>query len=147
MAQLEPGNSPPEITNSAAVHYYLKTDQPGPVTLQIQEAAGNLVHTAQVPGSAGLHRYFWNLRFGAATPEGRGEGGGRRGGGGGRGGGGRGGGGGAAAGGDPEAAPQGGGRGGPPPASSGTYIVRLIVGGRTYSSVLTLRDDPLWNER
>jgi photosystem II stability/assembly factor-like uncharacterized protein len=149
MAQVEPGNSPPEITNSASVHYYLKTDQPGPVTLQIQEAAGSQVHTAQVPGSAGLHRYFWNLRFGAATPEGRGEGGGRRGGGGGRGGGGRGGagGGGGGAGADPEAAPQGGGRGGPPPASSGTYIVRLIVGGRTYSSVLTLREDPMWNER
>jgi hypothetical protein len=122
------------------VHYYLKTDQPGPVTLQIQEAAGNQVHTAQVPGTAGLHRYFWNLRFGAATPEGRGGGGGgRRGGGGGRGGG--------AAGADPEAAPQGGGRGGPPPAASGTYVVRLTVGGRTYSSVLTLREDPMWTER
>jgi photosystem II stability/assembly factor-like uncharacterized protein len=143
MAQPEPGNSPPEISNTAAVHYYLKSDQPGTVTLQIQDVTGTQVHTAQVPGTAGVHRYFWNLRFGAAAAEeGRGAGAaGRRGGGGGRGGGGRGG----AA--DPEAAPQGGGRGGPPAAGSGTYIVRLTVDGRTHSSVLTLREDPAANQR
>ncbi|HYN06370.1 MAG TPA: hypothetical protein VES67_03175 [Vicinamibacterales bacterium] len=136
MAQPEPGNSPPEISNTAAVHYHLKTDQPGTVTLQIQDATGSQVHTAQVPGTAGMHRYFWNLRFGAATAEGRG-GGGRRGGGGG--GGGR-----AGAGADPEAAaaPQGGGRGGAPAAGAGSYVVQLTVGGRTYTSVLRLRDDP-----
>jgi photosystem II stability/assembly factor-like uncharacterized protein len=143
MTQLEPGNSPPEITNSAAVHYYLRTDQPGSVTLQIQDVNSTQIHTAQVPGTAGVHRYFWNLRFGAATAEGRGGGGGRRGGGGGRGGAG----GGAAAGAGPEAAPQGGGRGGPPAAAAGTYVVRLTVDARTYSSVLTLRDDPSWTER
>jgi photosystem II stability/assembly factor-like uncharacterized protein len=136
MAQPEPGNSPPEIANTAMVHYYLKTDQPGPVTLQIQDATGTQVHTAQVPGTAGVHRYFWNLRFGAAAAEGRG-GGGRRGGGGG-GGGGRA----TGAGADPEAAPAQAGRGGPPGAGAGTYVVRLTVGGRTYSSVLRLRDDP-----
>jgi photosystem II stability/assembly factor-like uncharacterized protein len=142
MAQPEPGNSPPEITNSAAVHYYLKADQPGTVTLQIQDTTGSQVHTAQVPGTAGVHRYFWNLRFGAAAQEGRGAGaGGRRGGGGGRGGAG------GAAAADPDAPPQPGGRGGPPTAGSGTYIVRLTVGGRTYSSVLTLRDDPGMKDR
>ncbi len=140
MAQPEPGNSPPEITNTAAVHYYIKTDQAGPVTLQIQDATGTQVHTAQVPGTAGVHRYFWNLRFGAAAAaaEGRGGGGGRRGGGGG-GGGGRA----AAAGADPEAAPAPqGGRGGPPAAGAGTYVVRLTAGGRTHTSTLRLRDDP-----
>ena len=143
IAQRPPANSPSELTNTAAVHYYVKADQPGTVTLQIQDVTGNQVHTAQVPGTAGVHRYFWNLRFGAAAQEGRGAGaGGRRGGGAGRGGGG-----GGAAAADPEAAPQGGGRGGPPAAGSGTYIVRLTVGGRTYSSVLTLRDDPALNER
>ncbi len=142
IAQPAPGNSPPEITNSAAVHYYLKADQPGTVTLQIQDVTGSQVHTAQLPGTAGVHRYFWNLRFGAAAQEGRGAGaGGRRGGGGGRGGAA------GAAAADPDAPPQPGGRGGPPTAGSGTYIVRLTVGGRTYSSVLTLRDDPGMKDR
>jgi photosystem II stability/assembly factor-like uncharacterized protein len=113
MAQPEPGNSPPQIANSAAVHYYLGTDQPGPVTLEIQEAFGAQVHTAQVPGTAGIHRYFWNLRFGAAAPEGRG-------------GGGRG----------------GGGRGGGPAGGPGSYLVRLTVGGVAHTSMLTVRDDP-----
>ncbi len=137
MAQPDPGNSPPEITNSAAVHYYLSADQPGPVTLEIQEAFGRQVHTAQVPGTAGIHRYYWNMRFGASTPEG---GGGRRG---------RA----AAAAADPDAPPQpagraggrggrGGGRGGGPAAGPGTYIVRLTVGGATHTSVLTVREDP-----
>ncbi len=120
MAQPEPGNSPPEIANSAAVHYYLGADQGGPVTLEIQEAFGSEVHTAQVPGTAGIHRYYWNLRFGADAAEGRG--GGRAGGrGGGRG---------------------GGGRGGGPAAGPGTYIVRLTVGSATHTSMLTVREDP-----
>jgi hypothetical protein len=113
MAQPEPGNSPPQIANSAAVHYYLGTDQPGPVTLEIQEAFGAQVHTAQVPGTAGIHRYFWNLRFGAAAPEGRGGGGG-----------------------------GGGGRGGGPAGGPGSYLVRLTVGGVAHTSMLTVRDDP-----
>jgi len=141
MAQPEPGNSPPEITNSAALHYYIKEDQPGPVTLEIQQAHGTEVHRAQVPATAGIHRYYWNLRFGDAATEGRrGGGGGRRGGG-------------AAAGTDPDAPPsggqaagrgagRGGGRGGGPAAGAGAYLVRLIVGDTTYSSVLTLRNDP-----
>jgi hypothetical protein len=126
MAQPEPGNSPPQIANSAAVHYYLRTDQTGPVTLEIQEAFGDEVHTATVPGTAGIHRYYWNLRFGAAEEEG-GRGGGRAGRGGGRGG---------------RAGGRGGRGGGDAAAGPGTYIVRITVGGTTQSSVLTIRDDP-----
>jgi hypothetical protein len=128
--QQGPGNSPPQLQNSAAVHYYLASDQTDPVRLEIREAGGTEAHVAEVPGTAGLHRYYWNLRFVDTTAApaveagaaGRGRAGRGRGQAGGRGGG-RGGGGGAVAG-------------------AGTYLVTLTVGGTSHSSVLTVRDDP-----
>ncbi|HET9369664.1 MAG TPA: hypothetical protein VFO19_05430 [Vicinamibacterales bacterium] len=123
--QQEPSNSPPQLSNSAAVHYYLAADQSAPVTIEIQQSGGTQVHKAVVPGTAGVHRYYWNLRFGDATvapPAGGRRGGGR--------------------GGDPDAAPPAGRGGGGPTAGAGTYIVRLTVDGKAYTSVLTVRDDP-----
>jgi hypothetical protein len=131
--QRPPGNSPPELQNSAAIHYYLRSDQAAPVTLEIRETDGPGVHRAAVPGTAGIHRYYWDLRFGSApgtssTPASAG-----------------------ANGGDdqdqPAQAGRGrgrgrGGRGGGPPAGPGTYLVTLNVGGKTLRSVLTVRDDP-----
>lgn len=128
--QQEPGNSPPELTNSAAIHYYLRADAAGPVTIEIRDATGTQVHRATVPGTAGVHRYFWNLRFGDATAAAAGGGG--RAGRGGRGGG------------DPEAATQAGrgGRGFGPSAGPGAYVVTLNAGGRSQTSVLHVREDP-----
>jgi hypothetical protein len=92
IAHRPPANSPSELQNSATVTFYLKEAPSGPVQLQIASIDGGETFTAEIPATAGINRYFWNLRFGAAPAggvEGRGGRGGR--GGGGRGGGGRGG--------------------------------------------------------
>jgi photosystem II stability/assembly factor-like uncharacterized protein len=128
--QRPPGNSPPELQNSAAIHYYLKADQGGPVSLEIREAGGAGVHRAMVPGTAGINRYYWNLRFGdtsttGTAPSQRANGDGDQG--------------------APPQAGRGrgrGGRGGGVPAGPGTYIVTLNVGGKAYRTSLTVRDDP-----
>ena len=170
IAHRPPANSPSELQNSATVSFYVKTAPSGPVQLEIESLDGAQKFTGEIPATAGINRYFWNLRFG--TPQaGAGEGRGGRGGGG-RGGGGRGG---AGRGGDPAQAQaaagaqtagaqtgagrQGGARGagggeetgdapaqftggGAPTAGPGSYRVRLTVNGQTLHGTLVVRADP-----
>ena len=124
----------------AIVDYYLKTASAGPVTIEIQNAAGATIRRyssadpapavdpstlavnaiwqrAQDPPSAGagMHRFVWDLR--PAPPEGgrgRGDGGGT----------------------------GGGGRGGRPPVPAGGFSVKLTVNGRSYTQPLTVKPDP-----
>jgi photosystem II stability/assembly factor-like uncharacterized protein len=156
IAQRPPANSPSELQNSATITFYLAKAPAGPVQMEIASADGSRTVTLSVPATAGINRFFWDLRF---TAGGRGGGGGRGAEGGGRGGrgdagtGGRGGsaggrgagarGGAAAA--DPDeppaqAAPQA--QTATGPAGPGTYRVRITVGDRTLTSSLIIRADP-----
>jgi len=111
--QREPGNSPSELENSAAIHFYLK--QPQRVKLEVTDASGKQTFTTDVDGKEGINRYWWNLRFGAPTRT--------------------------VASGAPEGGfqfrgPQG------TPAAPGTYTVKLTVGGKVLEGKLTVREDP-----
>lgn len=113
-----PRNNAPDLSNSAAIHFYLKERPSGPVTIEISSLDGAQKFTEEVEASAGINRYFWNLRMTPAggPPEGPAAGGGR------------------------------GGRRGrrfrPPPVGAGTYRVRLTVDGRTYEGSVAVRGDP-----
>ena len=64
IAQQPPGNSPQQLENSAAVHFWLREAPEGEVALEITDLAGEKVHTAEdVPAARGINRYYWNLRF------------------------------------------------------------------------------------
>jgi hypothetical protein len=116
--QREPGNSPGQLQNSAAIHFWLKDAPAGDARIEIREIDGTRSFTADVPAKQGVNRYYWNLRFDAPDSD-RAEGGqGGQGGGGGFG-------------------RQGGGE-----APAGTYLVRLTVGGRTVEGTVSLREDP-----
>lgn len=138
------GANPPD---GAIIDYYLKSAASGPVVLEIRKNDGRLVRryssddpvtpipdpkSAPVPvywyrppqvlsTSAGMHRFLWDVHY------------------------------------QPLAGAAGGGRGGlpiqaiphntPPPATTpwvapGTYTLTLIVGGRSYSQPITVRQDP-----
>jgi len=154
-----PANSPSELQNSAAVHFYLKAKPAAPVTIEIGELAGPRTFTAKIAAEAGINRFYWPLRFDPPSPStATAASAGRAAGGAGAAAGGAGASGGAAAaagGRGAEAGGRGGeaggrgaqagGRGGVPgatPAGAGTYLVRLTVGGTTYTSTVTVRDDP-----
>ena len=123
------GENPPY---GADINYYLKSASNGPVTVAIQDAKGQTIRTLSAPGTAGLHRVYWDLRD---TPSKR-----------------------VAYRTSPLFAPEirvgpdglreseggfGGGGGGlailQPP---GTYTVKLSVGGRDYTQHLTVLKDP-----
>ncbi len=61
--QQPPGNSPSELANSAAVHYYLREEANGRVAIEISDLAGEHAFTGEAPGAAGINRFYWNLRF------------------------------------------------------------------------------------
>ena len=63
MAQRPPANSPPELNNSAFLHYYLRSSPAGEVTMEISDLAGKRKRTAKVPKDAGINRFQWDLRF------------------------------------------------------------------------------------
>jgi hypothetical protein len=122
--------------SGAMIDYYLGANATGPVTLEIQNSAGQTVrkfssddkvtpvdpNTLDIPAfwvrtapilltAKGMHRWVWDLRpTPAPAPAGGGGGGGFR------------------------------GRG--QPVSPGTYTVRLSVGGQTYSQPLIVKADP-----
>jgi len=133
--------------NGVPIDYFLKAAATGPVTLEIQDAAGALVRrfssedksaprnpetlnvqavwmpaAEPLSAAAGMHRWVWDLRgmTPAAPPAGAGRG---------AGGGGAGGGGGF-------------GRGGAPSVQPGNYTVRLTAGGKTYAQPLSVKPDP-----
>jgi len=150
IAQRPPANSPTELQNSAAVSFYLKNAPTGQVQIEISSMDGARTFTANIQGTAGINRYFWPLRFGAAGGgPGGGGGGGRRGGGAGggaaAGAGGGGGGGRAAAAGappDPDAPPPQAAAGGANVAAPGTYRVKITANGKSATTTLTVRADP-----
>ena len=112
--QRAPGNSPSELENSAAIHFYLKNA--GPAKLEVIAMDGRQTFTTDITGKRGINRYFWNLRFAGppraqrvVTEEGE-EGGGFN--------------------------VQ------VPAAAAGTYRVRLTSGGKIYETTLAVREDP-----
>jgi hypothetical protein len=105
-----------------AISYYLKTAATGDVKITISDYAGKVVREITGPKDAGLNRVQWNLR--GNPPAAAAGGGGRGGGGGGGGGGGRGGfGGGGAA------------------LEPGSYLVKLTVGGKDYTTKVVIEAD------
>ncbi len=62
--QQPPGNSPEELVNRAAIHFYVK--RAGPVTLEVADRTRRARHVAAVEAHAGINRYYWPLRFDAA---------------------------------------------------------------------------------
>ncbi len=127
----------PNPPNGAYIDYYLKAAPAGPVTLEIQDAAGAVLRTfssapapqvgagGRIPSTsalwrpapepfsaaAGMHRVAWTFANGG------------RGGGGGFGGG-------------------GGGRGGSGTPVAGAFTAKLTVNGKSYSQTFTVKPDP-----
>jgi hypothetical protein len=46
----------------ADINYYVKSPAAGPVTIAIQDAKGQTIRTLDGPGTAGVHRVYWDLR-------------------------------------------------------------------------------------
>lgn len=126
--QVPPGNSPNQLVNSAAIHYYVGADVSGQITLEISDLSGENVFTTDLPARKGINRYYWGMRFNP-TDEQR-EAFRRR-----------------------QAQPGGqfGGRGGRggfgtqlrgAAAEPGTYRVEITAGGETRSGTVTIREDP-----
>ncbi len=63
IATRAPANSPPELQNSAFIHYYLKSPPAGEVTIEISDLHGFQKRTVRVPKEEGVNRYQWDLRF------------------------------------------------------------------------------------
>jgi hypothetical protein len=126
--QPEPGNSPRELENSAALSFWLGFNPSEPVTIRISTLDGSWSVEHAVDAHSGLNRWFWDLRFApsreaveafrARVAAMRAEMGGRL----------------------PEGfqarAPRG------TEAPSGSYLVRVTLDGRSVEGILRLRDDP-----
>jgi hypothetical protein len=113
------GENPPRGT---AISYYLKSPATAEVKLTISDVNGRVIRNLDGSRDAGINRVQWNL---APNPPPRPTGGG--GGGGGAGG--------------------GGGFGAPPSVEPGSYIVALMVGGRTYTKPVVVLQDIWLGER
>ncbi len=105
-------------TPGTTISYYLKSAASGDVKITISDYAGRAVRQMDGTKDAGLNRIQWNLR---GTP----PAGGQAGRGGGGGGGGR------------------GGAGGGPALEPGTYLVKLSVGGKDYTSKVVIEADEI----
>jgi len=114
-----PSNNASDLSNSAAIHFFLRDEPVGLVTITVASLDGERVFTDEVAASSGVNRYYWNLQLAPVATAGAIAGGGGRGGS--RGG--RGGGGGGIV--DP-----------------GTYRVTVSVGGVTYEGRVAVREDP-----
>jgi photosystem II stability/assembly factor-like uncharacterized protein len=124
--QRPPGNSPSELQNSAAIHFWVTSVTSGTVNLEISTLDGSRTVTHQVQAHPGLNRFFWDLRLPPSEAE-------------------------MAAlqarfGGAPGAAAgrqrAGGQAGRGAEVGPGTYLVRLATGGLMVEGTLTVRDDP-----
>ncbi len=114
------GNKHFRGTNPApgtAIGYYLKTAATGDVKITISDVTGRVVREMDGPKDAGLNRVQWNLRGNPPT-------------------GGRGG-----AAGAPQAAAGGRGGFGGPAVEPGTYLVKLSVGGKEYTTRVVVEAD------
>jgi photosystem II stability/assembly factor-like uncharacterized protein len=132
-----PANNASELANTAVISFWLREVPAGPVQLEIVSTDGRQRYSAEVmTAEAGINRVHWNLRFGtaggigASAADAVGAGARSR----------------AAA---SAAAAAAGATGaaavaadGGAEASAGTYIVRLMTGGRTYDATVRVREDP-----
>jgi hypothetical protein len=122
--QQGPGNSPSELQNSAAIHFWLGSDPNGTVTLEISTLDGSQTATYQVEAHAGINRFFWDLRMPPSEAEmealrarmAQAQGGGQQ-------------------------RPGGFGARGSE-VGPGTYLLRLTSNGRTVEGTVAVRDDP-----
>jgi len=130
--QQEPGNSPSELRNSAAIHFWLGSAPSGPVTVEVYSLDGTQAVSQEIQAHAGINRWFWDLRLPPSAAE-------------------------TAAfqermaemqarvGGAPGGAPGGGFRMRGPQgtaAEAGTYLIRLTANGQTVEGTLAVREDP-----
>lgn len=118
--QVPPGNSPNQLRNSAALHYYVGEGVSGTISLEISDLSGENVFTAELQARPGINRYYWGMRFDPTEEQRRRRAGQQA---------------------------QGGGRGGfgqaqGTAAGPGTYRIRITADGTTQSGTLTVREDP-----
>jgi photosystem II stability/assembly factor-like uncharacterized protein len=130
--QFEGENAP----RGTAIAFYLKSAAQGDAKISVLDAAGNALCESTVAASAGIHRIQWTLVTPLANAGGRG---------------GRGGAAPAFAGQAPAATCSGGGGGGRggggAGAAPGNYSVKLTVGGRDYTKIVTVLEDRWAHER
>jgi photosystem II stability/assembly factor-like uncharacterized protein len=74
IAQRPPSNSPGELQNSGTVSFWMKNA--GTARLEIASLDGRRTFSTDVQATAGINRYFWNLRFQGGAGGGPGAGGG-----------------------------------------------------------------------
>jgi photosystem II stability/assembly factor-like uncharacterized protein len=122
--QSAPSNSPRDLSNSAAIHFWLGQEPSGPVRIEVTSMDGEEAFSEEIEAHRGINRYYWNLQFPSADQPVAGQPGGGRGGFGGQVGFGR----------------QGGFGG--QQAEAGTYRVRLTAFGRSVEGSVSLREDP-----
>lgn len=58
----------PNPPDGVFIDYYLKEDQDQPVTILVQDQAGDTVRKLKGPGEKGIHRVVWDLRYGYQAP-------------------------------------------------------------------------------
>jgi hypothetical protein len=127
--QQGPGNSPSELENSAAIHFWLGSDPEGTVTLEVSSLDGEMVVTEEIQAHEGINRWFWDLRFrptAAQREEARGQMEGMR----------------ERFGGRIPAGAMGRFSARGSVAEAGTYLLKLTVNGQTVEGTLAVRDDP-----
>jgi photosystem II stability/assembly factor-like uncharacterized protein len=58
----------PNPPDGVFIDYYLKENMDNPVTILVQDQAGNSVRRLTEPGEKGIHRVIWDLRYGYPAP-------------------------------------------------------------------------------
>ncbi len=66
--QEPPGNSPVELVNSAALHFWLRTEPAEPVKIRVATLDGARSVDHELEAHRGVNRWFWDLRW-APSPE------------------------------------------------------------------------------
>jgi len=117
-----------DAPRGTAISYYLKTPVTGDVTVSIVDPIGRTLCTSKGATTRGIHRVQWTLVTPMLTPS-------------------RGGGGGGGATPDTSCSAGAGRATSTPPIAAGTYLARLAVGGRTYTTPITVLEDVWMHER